>query len=503
MATITSSAANNTHVPATNSPAARQRSTQPRPPFASVADVGLSPARVAAGVEALQGSARSRAETLWIYYRNPMRSTAMGPRSYRLGQERGLPARLVRPPAGDDRAEPRELVIENDIAWRIGAMVDFLVGKPVRLVSRAPDQATRALVETALARVWERSGGLAALQRAALLGHIFGHVDMVVRRRQHEAETAAIADLYVDIIDPRCGRPVTAGPLSALTAPPAPAGALADPASGTAYVIHTAVPGPRAAADDLQSLTEVITPTHRQLYADRGSGPVLIHQERNAVSPGQLPVARAVNSVGPEGEPAPGEVEPLIPMQDELNTRLSDRAYRVTLQSFKMLLAKGLAGFDKAPVGPGMVWATDNPDAAIETFGGDAASPSEDRHIDELREALDKLSGVPPLATGVVRAKVGNLSSENALRLTLQGLLARTRRKRVTYGSALLHASGLILAALHESGELPTDTQARALDLQWPDELVGDGLDALREAQAKRELGVPAKAVLTELGYPQ
>ena len=76
-----------------------------------------------------------------------------------------------------------------------------------------------------------------------------------------------------------------------------------------------------------------------------------------------------------------------------------------------------------------------------------AASPSEDRHIDELREALDKLSGVPPLATGVVRAKVGNLSSENALRLTLQGLIARTARKRITYGRGITQACSMVRSA--------------------------------------------------------
>ena len=47
------------------------------------------------------------------------------------------------------------------------------------------------------------------------------------------------------------------------------------------------------------------------------------------------------------------EVEPLIPLQDELNTRLSDRASRVTLQCFKMYLAKGIDGFDKFPVAHG------------------------------------------------------------------------------------------------------------------------------------------------------
>ena len=106
------------------------------------------------------------------------------------------------------------------------------------------------------------------------------------------------------------------------------------------------------------------------------------------------------------------EVEPLVPLQDELNTRLSDRASRVTMSSFRMYLAKGLDSADRLPVAPGTIWSTDNTEAQVTSFGGDSGTPSEDRHIDEIREAMDKQSGVPPLAAGVVRAKVGNLSSQ-------------------------------------------------------------------------------------------
>ena len=70
-----------------------------------------------------------------------------------------------------------------------------------------------------------------------------------------------------------------------------------------------------------------------------------------------------------------GEVEPLVPLQDELNTRLSDRASRVTMQTFKMYLARGIDGFDATAVGPGQIWSTDNLDASIEGFGGERRQP--------------------------------------------------------------------------------------------------------------------------------
>src|SRR5712672_3595672 len=73
-----------------------------------------------------------------------------------------------------------------------------------------------------------------------------------------------------------------------------------------------------------------------------------------------------------------------------LNMRLSDRASRITMQSFKMYLGKGIDDFTQLPVGPGRMWTSDNPDADVITFGGDSDNPAESLHIADLREALDK-----------------------------------------------------------------------------------------------------------------
>jgi len=86
---------------------------------------------------------------------------------------------------------------------------------------------------------------------------------------------------------------------------------------------------------------------------------------------GFLPVVHIQNLAQPFYYEGQSDVEPLIPVQDELNTRLSDRASRITMQSFKMYLGKGIEGFAEKPVSPGVMWHTDNPDATIEEFGGD------------------------------------------------------------------------------------------------------------------------------------
>ena len=125
------------------------------------------------------------------------------------------------------------------------------------------------------------------------------------------------------------------------------------------------------------------------------------------------------------------EIEALIPLQDELNTRLSDRANRVTMQSFRMYLARGVDNFTNRPVGPGQMWQTDNPNAAIDTFGGDAACPSEDNHIEQIREALDKNSCAACGRRAGGGKKSATLTSAAALKITLIALLSHAETPRV------------------------------------------------------------------------
>ncbi|MBY0307760.1 MAG: phage portal protein [Phycisphaerales bacterium] len=473
--------------------------------LAPVAQAGANPAALADALAA-HDRRRARLDTLWDYYRNPLtpKAPSRSGRPYALAQQQGLPLRLSNPAAvginTDDRAGgggagSREIVVENDIAWRIGAMIDFLAGKPIRLVSAAGDPALARAVERTLEAVFERSGGLAMLQEAALLGHVYGSVDLHVGLAGDDGDLSLFADpadaadlIRVTPIDPRRAVPIVGNDWRELDA----------------YAVVADAPS-SSAPDDAPRIVEVLTPTHRQTL--RLSGPPDAPLVRtlalapNRVSPGAVPVAHIQNVAQPFVYSGLSEVEPLIPLQDELNTRLSDRAHRVTMQSFKMYLAKGIDGFERTPVGPGVLLSTDNPDAQITPFGGDAASPSEDRHIDELREALDKLSGVPPLATGVVRAKIGNLSSENALRLTLQGLIARTARKRITYGRGITRACEMILTALHHAGALRTSQRDRQVRIEWPDPLSEDQQALLQAAKQKLDLGVPAPRLLNELGY--
>ncbi len=493
---------------------------------------------------------RPRLDLLWSYYRNPMivpsdatgraASRNAGPqRRVRLSQERGLPDRLTgaRTVADDDRlASSREIVIENDIAWRIHTMVDFMFGRPITIASTARDDKLRRTIDRVLDAVLESSGGVSLLADIGLLGHVYGHVDLLVRADLAPAESVGDATEDCDDTLIARARAVRIEPVEPTRGVP-----ILDPADYRRIVAY-AVRAPRTerpAANTPQSPEPrglsrwLARPLSGLISGPRGEGPivtevftaatrrVLVHDSRDA-APRTIAESPALVREPVPGEPADGlappivhiqnisqpfryaglsEVEPLIPLQNELNTRLSDRASRVTLQSFKMYLAKGLDGVERLTVGPGQVWSTDNPTASIESFGGDGASPSEEAHVLEVREALDKASGVPPLASGVVRAKIGNLTSENALRVTLMGLLSKTSRKRVTYGRGLAEACRLVLLALDRAGVLHTEPADRNVRIEWPDPLPRPERDTLDAALKKIELGVPRERVLSELGY--
>ncbi len=504
------------------------------------ADVGLSEGLLRLVIADHERRERPRLERLWSYYRNPVvggaghsGSSSIKP-AQRLAQACGLPARFSRRDATlDDRRPAPEVVIENDIAWRIQAMVDFMFGKPVSIVSTAADERTRRQVERVLDAVWEASGGIALLQDLALLGHVYGHADLLLSVDE-DAGSRALRKLSAPYpaFNPAPGAPGATPPTPAIrpeiiaaateflrveVIEPTRGIAILDPGDYrtiNAYIIHferelnavdsgvrgfaSRLLGAEAYATRRKSCrTEIISASARHVYEDGR----LVMATDNPWTPGAIPVVHIQNISEPFRYDGLSEVEPLIPLQDELNTRLSDRAARVTMQSFKMYLAKGIDGFEKLPVGPGQIISTDNPDASVEAFGGDGQSPSEEKHIQEIREALDKTSGIPPLASGVVRARIGNLSSANALRITLMGVLSKTARKRVAYGGGIARMCRLILTALDSAGILKTDESDRGVKLVWPDPLPEDLHESALAAQTKANLGVPRDRVLAELGY--
>lgn len=475
-----------------------------------------------------------RFQRLWQYFRNALAEPdALGGSGGAPAQAAGLPSRLARGrrPSQDDRIQ-REVVIENDIAWRIHTLVDFMIPEAPKIVSKAADPRVRHEVETLLDAIINAAGGVALWQNAALLASVYGSVEFLLEcdglatlrptgaASQADAGHASAApgavpsNPSIPDLAPRVASHLL---IETVEAPRAiPLLNRSDYRALDAYILHYQQPvngvnrptvfsrlsrsiiGRKALPTQRQSVTvtEIRSPTHTQRYEDGG----LVMESANRL--GRLPVIHIQNLSQPFMFNGLSDVEPLIPLQDELNTRVSDRANRVTMQSFRMWLGKGIDGFTDRPIGPGQMWVTDNLDASIESFGGDADSPSERAHIEELREAMDKASGVTPAAAGHIQARIGNLTSENALRISLMGTIAKTKRKRVAYAAGIQALCGLILEALDTYGIYRTKRGERAVAVVWSDPLPPDASRRIDDALAKAQLGVPLSTLRAELGYP-
>ncbi len=475
---------------------------------------------------------QSHFSKLWQYYANPMceitglsaydRKVIETGRCYVQAQEYGLPTRitgLVHSASGDifdakavKDVQRKEVVIENDIAWRINASVDFLFGKPISFICKSPDSRKRAEIESILKAVFAANGAIGFFQDMAVLGGVYGFVDCLVRPGDQILQQTSSTSKSLTLEEVlQLAQTIE---LELIEAPRAlPVLDEDDYKKIKYYVQHfyqkkndltksssflsRIFSWGSTGSDTRQvvSVTEIISESGWQRYEDRH----LIGQDE--IPWGFLPVVHIQNIAQPYYYEGLSDVEPLIPLQDELNTRLSDRANRITFQSFKMYLGKGIEGFEGRPVSPGRMWHTDNPDATIEEFGGEAEVPSESMHIAEIREAMDKVSGVTPVVAGVLKDKIGNLTSAVALRLTLMGMLSKNERKRFTYSEGLKRICRMVLAILDKAGIYATDRADREVDIIFPSPLPENMTEKLNEAKIKKELGVPTEQVLRELGY--
>jgi len=446
---------------------------------------------------------------LWDYYQNPRVESAGGlaegfsetGHGYVQAQEIGLPARITGRfyaqtdsagfgrPAGD--IQRKEVVIENDIAWRVNAMVDFLFGRGVKFVSIATQESRRRDIESVLKAVFDANGGAVFFQDLAVLGSVYGFVDCVVRWEQgrsvdhvlhgtseRTSESTSLVTSFDSIL--RSAGGITLELIEADRALPV---LEEQDYKRIRYYVQHFVQARNAVSEEggfagrfLGSpsghlvrqtipVTEILGPGAWQRYEDGE----LAAEGENPL--GRVPVVHMQNLSQPGYYEGLSDVEQLIGLQDELNTRLSDRASRVTMQAFKMYLAKGIDGVADKPVSPGRMWCTDNTEATIEEFGGDGANPSENLHIAEVREAMDKVSGVTPVVAGVLKNKLGNLSSAVALKMTFMGMLAKTYRKQLTYGQGLKQICAMVLEVLDKTGVFATSESERQVQVEFANPL--------------------------------
>ena len=91
---------------------------------------------------------------------------------------------------------------------------------------------------------------------------------------------------------------------------------------------------------------------------------------------------------------------------------------------------------------------------------------------------------------GILRNKLGNLTSAVALRLTLMGMLSKNERKRFTYSEGLKRICEMVLSILDRAGVYRTSAADRDIDIIFPSPLPENTMEKLKEARIKKELGV-------------
>jgi len=116
---------------------------------------------------------------------------------------------------------------------------------------------------------------------------------------------------------------------------------------------------------------------------------------------------------------------------------------------------------------------------------------------------MDKVSGVTPVVAGVLKNKLGNLTSAVALRLTLMGMLSKNERKRFAYSEGLKRICKIVLQILDKANIYSTSQADREVYLIFPSPLPENMTEKLNEAKIKKELGVSTEQVLRELGYEE
>ena len=89
----------------------------------------------------------------------------------------------------------------------------------------------------------------------------------------------------------------------------------------------------------------------------------------------------------------------------------------------------------------------------------------------EIREAMDKTSGVTPVMAGVLKDRLGNLTSAVALRLTFMGMLSKNERKRHTYSEGVKKICRMVLSILDTANIYKTTEAERDVDVIFPSPL--------------------------------
>ena len=324
-----------------------------------------------------------RLERYLGYYRNPMTelagvlpcasSAGFLVKPWRQYQEIGLPARITgfrcaadgsSQATGAVDVQRKEVVIENDIAWRIDTLVDFAAARLPAITSVAAEAGRRAVLNGVILAVLDTftgdaggDGALRLMQELVLQGAINGsawvHVRPTEELLNHGGGAVGATEdmrrwLRVEMVEAR--KACAVGEYVAMLRDCVKGAVPVNGGGGVWHRMRNWFIGAGVPTAEEFSF-DVFGANLWQRY-ERG---VLVQEAENAL--GMVPFVRYVNAadpaagtrVGPAGSGAVdvgvGDVEALIGLQDELNTRAVGSGVSGDDDEFQDVFGEGDCGF--------------------------------------------------------------------------------------------------------------------------------------------------------------
>ena len=197
---------------------------------------------------------------------------------------------------------------------------------------------------------------------------------------------------------------------------------------------------------------------------------------------GFIPFVHVPNLQPPNSSWGVSDLTHLIPLNRELDERMSDQADMIRYHADPPVVFRGVEEHSDLPVGPGTVW--DLPrDADVALLEWRGNTPAVQDHIERVLRAIYDVSETPRTSFG----DSGRLLSGVALETELQPLVHRTLRKRVSWSAALRQCARmlLLLTERFEPGRAPGAFAPYRSQVIWPQMLPRDD-----DADARRNLGL-------------
>ncbi len=180
------------------------------------------------------------------------------------------------------------------------------------------------------------------------------------------------------------------------------------------------------------------------------------------------------------------DLKDVMPLNRELNERMSDVADVIRFHSDPPVVFKGVREHSSLAVGPGTVW--DLPEGAeVELLEWRGQAPAVQEHIERVMRALHDVAETPKTAFG----DSGRLLSGVALETELQPLIQKTLRKRIWWSAGLRRRNRYILriAELQGMGSF-APYRSRII---WPPLLPADNESEVRNNVALVSAGLRSR----------